>query len=95
MAKFKDRRALERLFMLGDIYEAAERMVAEASVFHVDEVIKGIEDWCANQGVPEMLGAGYDTFIDGLKAKAQQSKDRGTANVRRTMDMLASLGQAS
>lgn len=89
--KFKDRGALERFFMLEDIYTSAERMVAEASVFGVDEVIAGIEDWCADQGVPTMLGDGYDTFIDGLKAKAQAKKDVNTANVRHVMDMLAVL----
>lgn len=73
--RFCDRPALERFFALEGIYSSAEKMVDVKGRGLVDETIKGIEDWCKSEGVPEALGEGYDHFIEGLKKRAQERPD--------------------
>lgn len=85
MTRFCEKGALERFFLVGEIFDKAEAMVAAASSFHVDAVIDGIEDALRDQGVP------YGSFVEGLRAKARARHREETENVRRVCGILDGL----
>lgn len=85
MAKYSELGALERFLKLGEIHAKAELLIEAASVFHVDHIFAGIQDFFRDQGVPE------GDFLVKLQAKVQAKKDANTKNVNAVFEALASL----
>lgn len=68
MTKFSELGALERFIKLGEIHAKAEKMIADASIFHVDAIFAGIKDFFQAHGVPE------GEFLNKLQEKVQAKK---------------------
>jgi hypothetical protein len=85
MTRFCERPAIERVFLLLDIYDKAEELVEQANHFQVDEIIDGIEGWMKSEGVV------YGSFVDSLRAKAKKKQQKATEDTRRVFALLEGL----
>ncbi len=85
MTKFHQLGALERFEKLGQIHDKAEKMIADASIFHVDAIFAGIQEFFQDQGVPE------GDFLKKLQEKVQAKKDASKKGIDSLFAQLTNL----